>query len=395
MRDAAELLAERQEARYTAMVQAGTHTPAEIEALRKQQRHREEVHVCRLLIRSRAWVTDCSCSARDTYLCLAAALAGLNRRQDAIHTLQQALGSLPQRQYLRGSEAGAKVAEEEAPLGAAGADVAGPLSLALAKLLFQAGRKAEAFELTTNVLSRYTGCGGCRAGAATDAAAITAEEAAEAYQLGGWIQIHSDDHTSAYDIWSRGHHALPSCPFLARQAGKRACWDHGGGGGGGGGDGTGASGAGRRRLLLLRDAELACGLVGDGAHGSGTFDRGADLEAFAVPAGRPASALALFEAVREPRRPSPPLPTHTPLSCSLSAPAERPALTSTDDAHAPLLSLLPAVLPPPQSSQRRELVFRTRRPLLTRGECRAVLREVERFHAEERGGRCAQQQRAV
>jgi tetratricopeptide (TPR) repeat protein len=319
VRDAAELLAERQEARYTAMVRAGTHTPAEIDALRKQQRHREEVHVCRLLIRSRVWETDCSCSARATYLCLAAALAGLNRRQDAIHTLQQALGSLPhQRQYLREAEAGAKVAEEEAPLGAAGADVAGPLSLALAKLLFQAGRKAEAFELTTKVLSRYTGCGGCRASAAIDAAAITAEEAAEAYQLGGWIQIHSDDHTSAYDIWSRGHHALPSCPFLARQAGKRACWDHGGGGGG---DGTGASsGAGRRRLLLLRDAELACGLVGDGAHGSGTFDRGADLEAFAVPAGRPASALALFEAVREPRRSS--SPPHPPLSCSLSAPAE-------------------------------------------------------------------------
>ena len=113
----------------------------------------------------------------------------------------------------------------------------GPLSLALSKLLFQAQRKREAFALTADVFNSYTGPG-CRGG-------VTADEAAEAYQvsfisknpdfllrkvdfllknpdfiiqLGGWIKIHSDDHMSAYDIWSRGHRVVPACAFLARQA---------------------------------------------------------------------------------------------------------------------------------------------------------------------------------
>eukprot|EP01046_Picozoa_sp_COSAG06_P058416 COSAG06_NODE_11724_length_1472_cov_1.892935_2_plen_194_part_01 len=122
---------------------------------------------------------------------------------------------------------------------AAAAVAVGSLSLALAKLLFQEGRKPEAFELCAAVFTQFEAAAGLQpepeqqqpeqqqeqqpeqSVLRRDAQAVAVAEAAEAYQLGGWVKIHSDDHSSAYSVWSRGHAAVPTCPFLARQAGKR------------------------------------------------------------------------------------------------------------------------------------------------------------------------------
>ena len=211
---------------------------------------------------------------------------------------------------------------------AAAAAAVGSLSLALAKLLFQEGRKPEAFELCAAVFTRFEAAAGLQpepeqqpepepeqqqqqaepelgpeeqSVLRRDAQAVAAAEAAEAYQLGGWVKIHSDDHSSAYSVWSRGHAAVPTCPFLARQAGKRACWDGAVADltASSSGDGGGSSSSRRLQQLQQRDAELARRFVGAGAHGDGCFDRDSDLEAFAVPENQTASALALFDEVRK------------------------------------------------------------------------------------------------
>ncbi len=222
-----------------------------------------------------------------------AALAGLNRKNDAILALQDALiTSTKQPMTDEGNQDSDReqAEDQERP----------SLLLALAKLLFQQGRKSEAYELCEQVFTSFE----ARLewlqinhmkvydldGSSVEEAA---NEAAEAYQLGGWIKIHSDDHTSAYSIWSRGHAAVPSCPFLARQAGKRSCWDE-----------YYCSTSKDKTLQLQRDATAAREMIGGGAHSDGRFDRHHDLDAFAVPHNQTASACT----------PQPQRPAHVPSS---------------------------------------------------------------------------------
>jgi hypothetical protein len=73
---------------FDALLAAGTHTAAEIESLKAQKRHREELYVCKHIIQSQAWETDPSCSEKDVHLCYAAALDGLNRSAEAMALLR-------------------------------------------------------------------------------------------------------------------------------------------------------------------------------------------------------------------------------------------------------------------------------------------------------------------
>ena len=178
------------------------------------------------------------------------------------------------------------------------------------------------------------------------------------------VQIHSDDHTAAYRVWGSGHAApFLCCPFLARQAGKRSCWDQYYSSS----SSSSSSGSGSSQQSMLQQDMAIClqhGLVGaatataataasasaatatissgssavghGGESGNSTWDRGKDLEAFAVPASQCAAttALALFD----------------------------------------------------RNTQNDELVFRSRKPVLTSSECAAVVKEAQRFHEEEREG---------
>ncbi len=71
VQDADDILAKREDERYAAMVAAGTHSAEEIATLRLRKRHMEEVQVCRMLMKTKAWETDSSCSRRNVFLCLA------------------------------------------------------------------------------------------------------------------------------------------------------------------------------------------------------------------------------------------------------------------------------------------------------------------------------------
>jgi hypothetical protein len=99
------------------------------------------------------------------------------------------------------------------------------------------------------------------------------EDASDAYHLAGWVRIHDDNHTGAYQLWAEGHEAVPECELLARQYRKQACWD-------------------------THDPAEVCNpdLLGNGAHGDGVF-RPDHLEAFHVPEENVSQtpAMALFD----------------------------------------------------------------------------------------------------
>ena len=239
--DADEFFQARETARFAAMISSGSHTPQQVEDIKARKQHQEEAHVCRHMIKARAWTTDSSLQRADVYMCYASALDGLKRRDDAIRVLEAAV-------------------EEDGSESASAA-----LKLALAKLLFKAERKQESLALCTAVQDSYRGGGVC----------YSTQDAADAYQLAGWVMIHGDNHSATYKTWSAGHRAIPSCEFLARQHRKRQIWD---------------------RARAPPGAECT-GLVGRGAHGDGIFDAARDLDAYSVHPSQidQTPALALFD----------------------------------------------------------------------------------------------------
>lgn len=157
------------------------------EEARRKKKWMDETRVCAALIRSAAWEYDPSCSARDLYLCYAAALDGLGRRLQSIRLLECAI-----------DEDGLQDAAVE---------------LALAKLLFKARKKREARARCHRVYQLF------------NAGACSEDIAADAYHLAGWSNIHADDHTGAYYEWSKGANILPDSRILSKQHNKRLCWD--------------------------------------------------------------------------------------------------------------------------------------------------------------------------
>ena len=62
------------------MVESGTHTLKEVEEIKRQKKSKEEIEVCRFMIKAKSWENDPSCKARDVYLCYASALNTLGKR---------------------------------------------------------------------------------------------------------------------------------------------------------------------------------------------------------------------------------------------------------------------------------------------------------------------------
>lgn len=177
---------------------------------------------------------------RRIVLCYAAALEGLGRRRDGIDALRLCLGVL-QECFTEHEDCDEFPSEEQLDVSVA---------LALAKLYFKDNRKERALAWCDAILHKLR----------SDARCCSKEDISDAYHLAGWIKIHADDHTGAYQLWTEGHEAVPDCDTLNRQYRKRACWD------------------------------------GEGAPGDGVFQWDEDLEAFVVPVEnrKQTPALALF-----------------------------------------------------------------------------------------------------
>ncbi|ETV73910.1 hypothetical protein, variant 1 [Aphanomyces astaci] len=258
--DAADLLDQ-----YTDAIYAATYTADEVAALKARKKLNETVMLCRTILRDESWEHDATVNELDVYLTYASALESLTRRYEAIDVLVRGLDVM-----------------DDHPM----------LQLALARLQFKAGLYNDALETCLLVMQAYPHDTRC-----------SADSAADAYHLAGWVKIHGDDHTNAYALWSRGALAIPSSSVLARQHRKRQCWDND----------------------APDDFLLPHGLVGQGTSGL-------PAEGFAVPAST--RAVALFD------------PT----------------------------------------TQANRLVFRSSSPLLTKGECDAVIDIVDAFHRDVRHG---------
>jgi hypothetical protein len=164
-------------------------TPDEVVALKARKRHSETVALCQAMIVNETWKIDPNITETHVYLCYATALEGLTRRYEAIELLEHALSEyLPQEPSLL---------------------------LALARLLFKAGGYDRALDLCLQVCACYPKDTRC-----------SANVAADAYHLAGWVKIHDDDHTGAYRLWSKGSTVVPHSNVLLRQHHKRLCWDH-------------------------------------------------------------------------------------------------------------------------------------------------------------------------
>ena len=182
--DAADDSDELLEQHYATLLASGTHTAEDIKWLKARRRHQEELEVCRFMLKSHTY--DAYATRELVHLCYANALAGLQRRPEAIAFLQAACEQRP----------------EEATW-----------ALTLAKMLFVENRKEESLARCTQVIDAFA-----RGGASE-------EDASDAYHLAGWVKIHADDHTAAYRLWAQGHAALPDDEVLRRQTRKRLCWD--------------------------------------------------------------------------------------------------------------------------------------------------------------------------
>lgn len=108
------------------------------------------------------------------------------------------------------------------------------LILALAKLLFRADQKDRAMELCSRIFDIFDVQKNQDKRDVNSAMSVS--DACDAYYLGGWIQIHNDDHTSAYRIWQQGYAAVSTVApcahddevaveLLRRQCSKRVAWD--------------------------------------------------------------------------------------------------------------------------------------------------------------------------
>ena len=291
------------------------------------KRHKESASMLRFMVHHRVWESDKTVDMAETYLRLSAVLDKLSQRPAAIVALQDGLSVLDTLDHVRG------LTSSEEPSGGGETiptriDVPASrasLSLALAKLLFRADSKREAFQLCEVLMVHYRQQKLQQQQALdpdgepkTVRYSVTTQQAEDAWYLAGWVRIHGDDHTSAYALWSEGHTVIPSSLVLARQFQKRKCWD----------------------AAMAEETCLNQDFVGNGAYEDGVIDVLRDLDAFEVV---PTSPKVSTEGEGHERR----------YAC--------PALALFDGQH-----------------QGRRLVFRTRKPVLTRKECKAILDEVDR-----------------
>jgi hypothetical protein len=313
--DADEIILHEDNQKYAAMLKEGTHTREDIDKIVAHKRYKQEIYLCKEMIKMKSW-SDGSCTRKDTYLCLANALNGVNRRSEAIILLQTALE--------KDGQDNDKDEDEDGLVS---------MKLALAKLLFQELRKNEAFLLCQKVYTKHY-------------KSATVKELAESYQLAGWIKIHSDDHTTAYNIWSLGA-CKTSDDFLLRQYGKRECWDA---------IYTAAiNDKNKSHLQRLEDIEacLSNGLLGDSDGDDNVNDNVSDNSVSAV----------IFDIEKD--------------LIAYQVPFEQYKSTSA-------LSLFHTnTLKKTQNS----LVFSTKSPLMSSKECKRILEEVENYHVNEKNGK--------
>ena len=164
------------------------------------------------LFRGKVWTYDSTVKYTNVVLAIAGALEKLNRRTEACFLLRHG-------RFME-DDAGEEEMGEARRIVNGEEDCWEAFDLALAKLCFKSGENEEATKLIEAVISEYE-----RRKEKGTLLESSCERASDAYYLAGWIAIHQDDHTTAYEWWKRGCSALKGDVNLERQNKKRTLWD--------------------------------------------------------------------------------------------------------------------------------------------------------------------------
>lgn len=98
------------------------------------------------------------------------------------------------------------------------------MKLAFSKLLFKDGKYDRSVNLLEDLIASFES-------SVPDKRSVKLiAMASDAFYFAGWVCVHSDNHTRAYDFWSRGANVMMGGEaLLNRQATKRKLWDEGAG----------------------------------------------------------------------------------------------------------------------------------------------------------------------
>ena len=197
--DGDEIFDDAVEEQWKTMILHGC-TEEQINQARKRKKDKDDVRIFTYMLKQHAWEYDISCDRVDVHLKLARALDAVCSRSDAIEMLQEA-------------------SEDDHPFDSR-------ICIALAKLLFRDDQKNFSLQICRRIIEKYREISFAQASRELDDGGfISQEDVKKAFYLAGWIYIHDDNHTRAYEMWSEGHRAIPSCLVLSRQHNKRECWD--------------------------------------------------------------------------------------------------------------------------------------------------------------------------
>lgn len=194
--NADEINQEMEDKHWKSLMKSKGYTIKQINDLKNRKIFKEDVYICKLMIKEKNWEYDISCEYVSTYLKLSRALDGLNLRQEAIRNLYIAHNEKP-REF--------------------------KITLALAKLLFRDDQKEISYKLCLHICNEYKLQLNNNNNEENE---ISADDVSNAYYLAGWIKIHDDDHSNAYRIWGEGSNVIkPNCNRLDKQQRKRLMWD--------------------------------------------------------------------------------------------------------------------------------------------------------------------------
>ena len=197
--DGDEIFDDAIEQQWKSMILHG-YTVEQINQARKRKKDKDDVRIYTYMLKQHAWENDISCNRVDVHLKLARALDAVCSRSDAIEMLQEA-------------------SEDDHPFDSR-------ICIALAKLLFRDDQKSQSLQICDRIIEEYRKIKLAQPQQEFDNGGyISQEDVKKAFYLAGWIYIHDDYHTRAYEVWREGHKAIPSCLILGTQHSKRECWD--------------------------------------------------------------------------------------------------------------------------------------------------------------------------
>jgi hypothetical protein len=197
--DGDEIFDDAVEEQWKTMILGG-YTVEQINQARKRKKDKDDVRIYTYMLKQHAWEYDISCDRVEVHLKLARSLDAVGSRSDAIEMLLEAT-------------------EEDHPFDSR-------ICIALAKLLFRDDQKNLSLAVCRRIIEEYRKVPHAPLLLELDDGDFISQvDVEKAYYLAGWIYIHDDYHTRAYEVWSEGHRAIPSCQVLRKQHSKRECWD--------------------------------------------------------------------------------------------------------------------------------------------------------------------------